>query len=157
MLHYNDEFYHSGILGQRKGVRNGPPYPLKPSDHSALQKKLGWWKSTGKTKEPNEDDTEGTNTKTKNISDDYKIARRTDLENMTNDELRRLVQRLRLEKQYDEITKAEIEEGKSAIDKFIDIAKPIATATGTVLTIYKDSKELLGLLDQKKNDKQKKG
>lgn len=29
---------HNGIKGQKWGVRNGPPYPLKKSDHSALEK-----------------------------------------------------------------------------------------------------------------------
>lgn len=28
---YPDELYHHGVLGQRKGVRNGPPYPLDRS------------------------------------------------------------------------------------------------------------------------------
>lgn len=29
---------HHGILGQRKGVRNGPPYPLSSNAHSSAQK-----------------------------------------------------------------------------------------------------------------------
>lgn len=36
---------HHGILGQKWGVRNGPPYPLKAGDHSASEKKAGWRKS----------------------------------------------------------------------------------------------------------------
>ena len=39
------ELYHHGILGQKYGVRNGPPYPLKSSDHSTAEKKAGWRKS----------------------------------------------------------------------------------------------------------------
>jgi hypothetical protein len=30
---------HHGIKGQKWGDRNGPPYPLKPSDHSSAEKK----------------------------------------------------------------------------------------------------------------------
>ena len=39
------ELYHHGIMGQRWGKRNGPPYPLGTSDHSASEKKAGWRKS----------------------------------------------------------------------------------------------------------------
>lgn len=36
---------HHGILGQKWGRKNGPPYPLGSSDHSAAEKKAGWRKS----------------------------------------------------------------------------------------------------------------
>lgn len=41
--HYS--FAHHGILGQKWGDKNGPPYPLDPGDHSAKEKKAGWVKS----------------------------------------------------------------------------------------------------------------
>lgn len=40
-----DVLCHHGIFGQKWGRRNGPPYPLKPSKHSAREKRLGWRKS----------------------------------------------------------------------------------------------------------------
>ena len=39
------ELYHHGILGQKWGKLNGPPYPLDSKDHSASEKKAGWRQS----------------------------------------------------------------------------------------------------------------
>lgn len=36
---------HHGILGQKWGKRNGPPYPLDAKDHSSAEKKAGYQKS----------------------------------------------------------------------------------------------------------------
>ena len=38
---------HHGILGQRWGKKNGPPYPLDAPDHSPSEKKAGYKKSIG--------------------------------------------------------------------------------------------------------------
>lgn len=46
-----NELYHHGIRGQKWGVRNGPPYPLGASDHSASERKAGWRVSLN-TKKP---------------------------------------------------------------------------------------------------------
>lgn len=45
MESWREELYHHGILGQRWGKKNGPPYPLDASDHSSSEKKAGWRKS----------------------------------------------------------------------------------------------------------------
>lgn len=41
------ELYHHGILGQKWGKKNGPPYPLNSGSHSISEKKAGWRKSLG--------------------------------------------------------------------------------------------------------------
>lgn len=44
--YYQDDYLaHHGIAGQKWGVRQGPPYPLAPSKHSAAENKAGWRRS----------------------------------------------------------------------------------------------------------------
>ena len=45
----DDYLAHHGVLGQKWGRRNGPPYPLDEKSHSATEKKAGWKKSLDKT------------------------------------------------------------------------------------------------------------
>ena len=44
-LTQDDYLKHHGILGQRWGKLNGPPYPLGSGDHSARERKEGYTKS----------------------------------------------------------------------------------------------------------------
>ena len=41
----NTYLIHHGVKGQKWGEKNGPPYPLDASDHSASEKKAGWRRS----------------------------------------------------------------------------------------------------------------
>lgn len=53
---YSKEYLsHHGILGQKWGKRNGPPYPLGSGDHSASERKAGWQKSLRTSSESGSD------------------------------------------------------------------------------------------------------
>ena len=47
-MRYQSYLCHHGIKGQKWGQRNGPPYPLADSKHSASERKAGWKKSLTK-------------------------------------------------------------------------------------------------------------
>lgn len=46
-MYSNETLCHHGILGQKWGRRNGPPYPLDEGDHSKKEINDGWKKSLG--------------------------------------------------------------------------------------------------------------
>lgn len=54
MVEIQNELKHHGILGQRWGIKNGPPYPISPSEHSVSEKKAGWRMSLDKDKNVDE-------------------------------------------------------------------------------------------------------
>lgn len=69
---YPNTLYHHGIRGMKWGVRNGPPYPLNASAHSASEKKAGWRKSLDKSSKSS--DTEDRKSKKFTLSDKQKRA-----------------------------------------------------------------------------------
>lgn len=46
---------HHGILGQKWGHKNGPPYPIDPADHSKSEKTAGWRASLSRKSKETED------------------------------------------------------------------------------------------------------
>ena len=98
-----DVLCHHGIFGQRWGKRNGPPYPLKPSKHSAREKKLGWRKSlNNKSEEIKERNKSGIDY---NKHPDSKYF---DSRNYGQDDLRRLTSKFNDEKAYNEALSAKL-------------------------------------------------
>lgn len=95
------ELEHSGILGMRWGHRNGPPYPLKPSQHSASEKKAGWRKSLKKVKK--DDVKKKPQDKVEEYeNDDHKDDKYFDSRRYSKKDLERLAGRFRTEKEYNE-------------------------------------------------------
>lgn len=48
MVYYTKHLAHHGILGMKWGQKNGPPYPIGASGHSASERKAGWRQSLNK-------------------------------------------------------------------------------------------------------------
>ena len=107
---YSTELCHHGILGQRWGKRNGPPYPLDAGDHSASEKKAGWRKSL--TEEKNK------------------------IKSMSNEELRQKVNRKNLERQY-KYYASKVGDSRTVNDTLDVAKKSFRTVGNTASTVSK--------------------
>jgi len=100
----SDELSHHGILGQKWGKKNGPPYPLEPGNHSAAERKAGWKDSLKKSRDT--------------------VKERAS--NMSDDELVRDNKRKALEAQY--VKNHKDEDPDTAIDRAWKVGENTKTA-----------------------------
>lgn len=117
---------HYGIDGQKWGVRNGPPYPLSPSSHSAAEKRANKkaWKTAKKERR-------------KNARDKSKV------DSMSNKELNDQINRIRMEQQYKDITKTEFEKGRDSVVKLIVAATAIELGKESFKKLVKKGIEII--------------
>lgn len=154
----NDNYLeHHGIKGQKWGDRNGPPYPLKPSKHSAAEKKANK-KVTGFNRDKNRDQR---NEKKKNgvsddeknalidalINNDTKALNKINLRKFSTNDLREvndyIEQRNRINKNSNDAT-------LSKIQRYTGPVNEIGKTTNTLLNIGKTG---LGFVNGDKKDK----
>ena len=103
-----DDLYlqHSGILNQRWGVRNGPPYPLKPSQYSAAEKRAMKKEQKASVKAAKKERKDSLNKSLKTYEKDSKKKGKTvkirykNTREMTDEELDAANKRLRAENEY---------------------------------------------------------
>lgn len=144
---------HHGILGQRWGHKNGPPYPLDASDHSASEKKAGWRKSLStaikdhkKKKQRQKALAKARVARTENLKKEaerqkYEEEKEKALKSgkaseilkykgdLTNEQLQRAVGRLDWERRLNEISAKEVQTGW---DKMDDIMNKVGKVTDYV-------------------------
>lgn len=103
---YVDELYHHGILGQKWGHQNGPPYPLAAGDHSQSEKKAGWKKSLSSAKQTvargKEYISRRKERKAQKKADKIqkKAVGKNYIKQMSDEDLKRATNRMRLEREY---------------------------------------------------------
>lgn len=120
-----DDLKHHGILGMKWGVRR-------------YQNKDGTLTSAGKKRYDR---------------DEQKIAnkakKKPSVEEMSDAELRKIINRLQMERQYSQLSPSNINKGKEYAQKIIKAGTTVATVTATALTIYNNFGKIKAILEKK--------
>ena len=124
-----NELYHHGIIGQRWGVRR-------------YQNEDGTLTEKGKRRK----ETANSLARNANVGTSAKMkeARRRDINELTNDELKAYNERLNLEKQYKDLTKGSIYTGRTFVD---GLAKTVVTGVVTGIGIELGKKAIKKLIE----------
>ena len=133
-----NELTHYGVMGMKWGVRKDRGFvstqkrrnPIGTMDGDGL---------TTKHKPPKY---------AKYAKVDPSKDRKQSIKDMSDTELRQKLNRLQMEKQYDQLTKEEVNKGKKYLDKAIKTAATIASVTTTAITIYNNLGKLGKIADE---------
>lgn len=148
-----NELYHFGIIGQKWGQQNGPPYPLSEAKSASVTKK-GLRERIAEAKEKHDKKKAVREARkqlrqakrdAKDAKKQQKLAKKTakirsrikDPKKMTTDELRDRINRLQLEQQYYKLTTPEKKEKENKAVKWIgDVFENSSKNIGTQLVTY---------------------
>lgn len=68
------------------------------------------------------------------------------VKSMSDDELRKVVNRLQMERQYSQLSSSNVAKGKRYVEKIIKVGTTVATVTSTALTIYNNAGKIKAIL-----------
>ena len=151
---------HHGILGQKWGQQNGPPYPLDSKDHSSSEKKAGWRsslkaKSEAKKKAKKQKaalekarKARAEKAKQEKLEKEFEEKKDKVLKSgkasevakykgqMTNQQLSEALNRIRWESELDRMTTAEEKSSFDKIDQLMSKARTVKNWADTGMDVY---------------------
>lgn len=143
---HNEELKHYGIKGQKWGVRR-----FQNADGSLTGEGRKRYadvdlKDAKKKVDKGKDMVEGvTKAKKKVVEKQHEQKIKKDLSEMSDQELRDIVNRLNMEERYTQVMKSRgVEQGKSKVDKILEYAGTALTIGSSALSIAIAIKELKG-------------
>ena len=85
-----------------------------------------------------------------NVNRYSKKEMKKNVKEMSDDELRRVVNRLQMERQYSQLSGSSVNKGKEYAQKIIKAGTTVASVTGTALTIYNNADKIKAILEKKR-------
>lgn len=73
-----------------------------------------------------------------------------DIKSMSDDDLRKLVDRLQMEKRYTQLSEETVKKGQDRVEKLLKAGSTLATATSTAITIYNNAEKIKEIINKKK-------
>lgn len=72
------------------------------------------------------------------------------VKDMSDDELRKVVNRLQMERQYSQLSESSVSKGKEYVQKLIKVGTTVAAVTTTALTLYNNAGKIKAILEKTK-------
>lgn len=133
-----DEIYHHGILGQRWGKKNGPPYPLSSTQKSSAEKKAM----------TDEEKTQYETEKARVLREGSAIEVRKYANELTTKEIEDAINRIKKRSSLDELAQKELDFGWETTARVMKKVGNVKDWSKIGVELWKIIDEFMNLLDK---------